>query len=185
MPSTSGSYSFELKSHPDKFLVDHLHRVGELCKNTVEDKSLNIDEADLLKDAAYLIGITHDLGKATRFFQEYIVEKDEKKKKSLKAKDTTHHGLLSAFFTYTVMKEYLNQKKANEGRAKYLPILSFLAVKRHHGNLQNAMDEIKETDADKGKILKIAEEQIKSIDKEEISEILSHLLAKRKYQPKS
>ena len=173
----SESYSFKLKSHPDKLLVNHLRRVGELSRKTVADKSLNIDDADLLKDGAYLIGITHDLGKATDFFQKYIVELDEKKKKSLKAKDTTHHGLLSAFFTYAVMKEYLNQTERNGGLAEYLPILSFLAVKRHHGNLQNAMDEIKETDVDKEKILKIADEQIKLIDRAEIGEILSRLLS--------
>lgn len=175
----SESYSFKLKSHPDKLLVNHLRRVGELSRKTVEAASLNIDEKDLLNDAVYLVGITHDLGKATDFFQKYIVEPDEKKKKSLKAKDTTHHGLLSAFFTYTVMKEYLNQTKRNRGLAEYLPILSFLAVKRHHGNLLNAMDEIKETDVDKEKILKIANEQIGSIDKVEINEILSCLLAEK------
>ena len=177
MMGMSESYSFKLKSHPDKLLVNHLRRVGELSQKTVADKLLNIDDADLLKDAAYLIGITHDLGKATEFFQKYIVELDEKKKKSLKAKDTTHHGLLSAFFTYAVMKEYLNQTERNGGLAEYLPILSFLAVKRHHGNLQNAMDEIKETDVDKEKILKIADEQIKLIDRAEIGEILSRLLS--------
>jgi len=175
----SESYSFKLKSHPDKRLLDHLRQVGELSRKTVEDTSLNIDEKDLLNDAAYLIGITHDMGKATDFFQKYIKEKDEKKKKSLKAKDTTHHGLLSAFFTYAVMKEYLNQTKRNGGLAEYLPILSFLAVKRHHGNLLNAMDEIKDTDVDKEKILKIANEQIDSIDKPEINEILSCLLVEK------
>jgi CRISPR-associated endonuclease/helicase Cas3 len=172
--------SFKLKSHPDKLLVNHLHRVGDLCRKTVSEKSLNIDDADLLRDAAYIIGITHDMGKATRFFQDYIEEKDEKKKKSLKAKDITHHGLLSAFFTYAVMKEYLGQTEGKGRLAEYLPILSFLAVKRHHGNLLNAMDEIKDTDADKEKILKLAQKQINSMDqnKEEIGELLPHLLAK-------
>lgn len=174
----SESSSFRLKSHPDKLLVDHLHRVGELSKKTVADKSLNIDGADLLKNAAYLIGITHDLGKGTKFFQEYIVETDEKKKKSLKAKDRTHHGLLSALFTYAVIKEYLSQTGRKGGLAEYLPVLSFLAVKRHHGNLLNAMDEIKDVDADKDTILKLAEEQINSIDKAEIGEILVLLLSK-------
>jgi CRISPR-associated endonuclease/helicase Cas3 len=175
---SSGSYSFKLKSHPDKLLKDHLHRVGELSKKTIADKSLNIDEADLLKNAAYLIGITHDLGKATKFFQDYINEKDEKKKKSLKAKESTHHGLLSAFFTYAVVKEYLSQIGLKGRLAECLPVLSFLAVKRHHGNLLNAMDEIKDIDADKDKILKLAKEQIDSMDREEISEILALLLSK-------
>jgi CRISPR-associated endonuclease/helicase Cas3 len=175
---SSGSYSFKLKSHPDKLLRDHLHRVGELCRKTVTDKSLNIDDADLLKDTAYLIGITHDLGKATKFFQEYIKETNEKKKKSLKAKDITHHGLLSAFFTYAVIKEYLSQTEQKGELAEYLPIMSFLAVKRHHGNLLNAMDEIKDVDTDKEKLMKLAKEQIESIDKAEIREILTWLLSK-------
>jgi len=178
MPSESESYSFKLNSHPDKLLVDHLRRAGQLSRKTVTDKSLNIDDKDLLTDAAYLIGVTHDLGKATTFFQEYIIEVDEKKKKSLKAKDNTHHGLLSAFFTYAVIKEYLSQTGRKGSLAEYLPILSFLAVKRHHGNLPNAMDEIKEIDADKDKILRVAVEQINTIDRAEIREILALLLSK-------
>ncbi|MCX6677884.1 MAG: CRISPR-associated helicase Cas3' [Methanothrix sp.] len=178
MATASESYSFKLKSHPDKRLVDHLRRVGQLSRKTVTDKSLNIDDKDLLTDAAYLIGVTHDLGKATKFFQEYIVEKDEKKKKSLKAKENTHHGLLSAFFTYAVIKEYLSQSGRKGELADYLPIISFLAVKRHHGNLMNAMDEISEVDAETEKILEVAKEQIESMDKAdkaEINEILALL----------
>ncbi len=172
--------SYKLRSHPDKLLIDHLQRVGDLCSNTIEEKALNIEEADLLKEAAYIIGITHDMGKATRFFQEYIMEKDEKKKRSLKAKDVTHHGLLSAFFTYAVIKEYLSQTGRKGGLADYLPVLSLLAVKRHHGNLLNAMDEVKDIDADKEKILKLAEEQIGSMEdrKEEIQLLLPTLLAR-------
>jgi CRISPR-associated endonuclease/helicase Cas3 len=173
--------SSELKSHPDKLLIDHLQQVGDLCRNTVEEKLLNIEEADLLKEAAYIIGITHDMGKATRFFQEYIMEEDEKKKRSLKAKDVTHHGLLSSFFTYAVMKEYLSQTGRKGGLADYLPVLSLLAVKRHHGNLLNAMDEIKDIDTDKEKILKLTEEQIGSMveRKEEIQLLLPTLLARK------
>ena len=176
------SYSFKLRSHPDKLLVDHLRKVGQLSRRTVKNKSLNIDEKDLLTDVAYLIGVTHDLGKATSFFQEYITEKDEKKKKSLKAKENTHHGQLSAFFTYAVIKEYLSQSGIEGGLADYLPIISFLAVKRHHGNLMNAMDEISEVDAEKEKILKVAKEQIVSMDKDktELNEILALLLSGEK-----
>ena len=179
----SESYSFKLKSHPDKRLVDHLRRVGQLSRKTVTDKSLNIDDKDLLTDAAYMIGVTHDLGKATKFFQEYIIETDEKKKRSLKAKDSTHHGLLSAFFTYAIIKEYLSQSERKGELADFLPIISFLAVKRHHGNLMNAMDEISEVDAETEKILKVAKEQIESmdkIDKTEINEILAELFPEGK-----
>jgi CRISPR-associated endonuclease/helicase Cas3 len=152
-----------------------LRRVGQLSRKTVTDKSLNIDEKDLLADAAYLIGVTHDLGKSTKFFQDYIIETDEKKKKTLKAKDNTHHGLLSAFFTYAIIKEYLSQSGRKGELADFLPILSFLAVKRHHGNLMNAMNEISEVDVEREKILEVAKEQIESMDKIEINEILELL----------
>mgnify|MGYP001071606649 CR=1 FL=1 len=173
----SESYSFKLKSHPEKLLVDHLKNVGSLSRQTISDKVLNMDEADLLRDVAYLIGITHDLGKATSFFQEYITENDEKKKKSLKARANTHHGLLSAFFTYAVIKDYLRQSGRKGGMVDYLPIISFLAVKRHHGNLLNAMDEISEVDTERERILKTAEEQIKSMDMAEMRELFSLLLS--------
>jgi CRISPR-associated endonuclease/helicase Cas3 len=183
---SSELYFFKLKSRPDsqdgriRSLVDHLRRVGHLSRKTVTDKSLNIDDKDLLTDAAYLIGVTHDLGKATKFFQEYIIETDKKKKKSLKAKDNTHHGLLSAFFTYAIIKEYLSQSEIKGGLSDYLPILSFLVVKRHHGNLMNAMDELSEVNAENEKILNVAEEQIASIDRTEINEILALLLHEEK-----
>lgn len=178
----SESYSFKLLSHPNKRLVDHLKNVGSLSRKTVSDKSLNIDEVDFLGDVAYIIGITHDLGKATDFFQEYIKESDEKKKRSLKAKEVTHHGLLSAFFTYAVVKEfvkeYLNQSKKKGDILEYLPIVSFLVVKRHHGNFLNAMDETSEIYSESEKILKTAGEQIRSIkDRTEIKEIFSNLLS--------
>lgn len=190
-------HSFRLRSHPDKLLVDHLKRAGQLCRSTVEDKALNMDtcEKALLMDVAYLMGVTHDLGKATRFFQEYLREEDEKKKRSLRSKETTHHGLLSAFFTYATVKNYLKesetessakpqiessaQSQMNGTVADYLPILSFLAVKRHHGNLINAMDEISEIDGEKERILKVAEEQIRSMDDDraELDEILRILIS--------
>ncbi len=180
MVSESELYSFSLMSHPDKLLVDHLKNVGILCRQSIAEKVLNIDNSDLLSDVAYIVGITHDLGKATSFFQEYITEKDEKKRRSLKAKENTHHGLLSAFFTYAVIKDYLSQADRKGGLAEYLPIVSFLVVKRHHGNLLNAMDEISEVDAESEKILKTAEEQIKTIDRAEIRGIISALLSEGK-----
>jgi len=77
------------------------------------------------------------------------------------------------------MRDYLRQTGRSGELADYLPILSFLAVKRHHGNLLNAMDEIKDIDADKDRILKVAQEQIESIDmtgRAEINEMVGVLL---------
>ena len=177
MGSGSEYYSFSLKSHPEKLLVDHLRNVGMISREIVAGKVLNLEEADLLRDIAYLMGVTHDLGKATTFFQEYLAEEDEKRKRSMKARDNTHHGLLSAFFTYAVVRGYLEQSGKRGGMVDYLPILSFFAVKRHHGNLQNAMDEIDEVGAERDKILKLVEEQLIALDKTEIEQIFKSFLS--------
>ncbi len=171
------SHSFSLLSHPNKLLIDHLKNVGVIASKTVADKSLNIAEADLLRDMAYMIGVTHDFGKATKFFQKYIVEKDEKRRRSLKAMETTHHGLLSALFTYSVVKDYLRQAKIEGSLAEYLPVISFMIVKRHHGNLSNATDETSDVNPANEDVLRLAEAQIDTIDRTELGKILSTLLS--------
>ena len=173
----SESHSFSLLSHPDKLLINHLRNVGKMASKTVADKSLNIAEADLLRDMAYIIGVTHDFGKATKFFQKYIVEKDEKRRRSLKAMETTHHGLLSALFTYSVVKDYLRQAKIKGSLTEYLPVISFMIVKRHHGNLSNATDETSDVNPANEDVLRTAEEQIDTLDRTELEKILSTLLS--------
>ncbi len=52
-------------------------------------------------------------------------------------------ALISAIFTYYILKKYvdsLNDKNILE----YTPIIGYLIVKRHHGNLKDAEDEIRE-----------------------------------------
>lgn len=68
---SSEFHSYSLKSHPDKLLVDHLGRVGRLSRGMIRERALNLghQEKEILEDVAYLMGVTHDLGKATRFFR--------------------------------------------------------------------------------------------------------------------
>lgn len=175
---SSESYSFKLKSHTGKLLVDHLSNAGKLCRDTVAGKVLDIEDADILKDVAYLMGVTHDLGKATSFFQEYLAEEDEKRKRSLKGKENTRHGLLSSFFAYAVVRDYVERSEKREIVTDYLPIIAFLAVKRHHGNLLNAIDEISEVGSEREKISRLVEVQLASMDRAEIAQIFELLLSK-------
>jgi CRISPR-associated endonuclease/helicase Cas3 len=174
---TNESYSFSLLSHPDKLLINHLRNVGVIASKTVADKSLNIAEADLLRDMAYIIGVTHDVGKATKFFQKYIREKDEKRRKSLKAMETTHHGLLSALFTYSVVKDYLGQIRTERSLVEYLPVISFMIVKKHHGNLSNATNETSDVNPANEDVLSTTKEQIDGLYRMELEQILSTLLS--------
>ena len=169
----------DLKSHPNRLLKDHLFNVGNYCKNTLSSKKLNVEkyiDFDTLQDVAYLIGVTHDFGKATSYFQNYITEKDETKKAKLKNKPETHHGFISSIFTYYAIREYLQSKNLRDKTYyEYLPIISFLVVKRHHGNLHNADDEVIDFNERDDEIL---EKQIRSIDFGELNEIYGFLLSR-------
>jgi len=160
----------DLKSHPDKLLTDHLSNVGILSKKFMQEKNLNIDDFvdfNTIQDIAYLIGITHDFGKATAYFQEYI--NDPIINKRLKNKDETHHAFISSIFTYYVVKRYLNEKCLLKVEYyEYLPLICFLVVKKHHGNLDNADDELYSISDDSKDIIK---RQIDSMTFDEISTI--------------
>jgi CRISPR-associated endonuclease/helicase Cas3 len=180
----NASYSYKLNSHsnPDKLLINHLRKVSYLCSKTVNESILNLDgdiDKQIFEDISYIIGATHDLGKGTTFFQEYLVEKDEAKKRSLGAMEITHHGLLSAFFTYAIIRKYLDKKEIKGKYSSILPIVSFLIVKRHHGNLLNALDEINKIDTDGERIFKVASDQLYALDLSEIQAILDELLLEK------
>ncbi|KYC44490.1 MAG: CRISPR-associated nuclease/helicase Cas3 [Candidatus Methanofastidiosum methylothiophilum] len=176
------SSQFRLYSHPDKLLVSHLERVGSLSRDIILKKKLSIGEfidIEILSDIIYFIGATHDFGKASKYFQEYLLEKDPIKKIKLKSCHETRHGLLSAIFTYYITKTYLeNISKDKDEYYSILPIISFLVVKRHHGNIGNSLKEINELHeilTDKN-LITIITSQINSIDEDEIKNILDKLL---------
>ncbi len=171
------SFSYKLESRPGQLLVDHLDNTARLCAG-IRKKRLPFADEDamaFLGEAAWRIGYTHDLGKATRYFQDYIHEKDEKRKTRLKNKKETHHGLLSALCTYRIMADFVNGGKFRAHRLfARLPILSFLAVKRHHGNPGNLKDEILELKDPA--VLSVATRQLESVDREEFDRILKRRL---------
>jgi len=135
----------KIKSHQNKLLVNHLTNVANLSVKIFESKEYNLSNfinKDILKNICYINGLTHDFGKATKFFQDYINEQDENIKTKLKNKPQTHHSFLSSVFTYYLVKEYLTHKNVLKSKFyEYLPIICFIIVKRHHGNLINAIDE--------------------------------------------
>ncbi len=175
MEKKKASYSFgKLKSHPDKVLESHLLSVGNLCQEITSSKKLNLDnyiDFKVLQDISYLIGASHDCGKATSYFQAYINEEDGTKKEKLKNKPETHHGFISALFTYYVVKRYLSDKDLlNKKYYQFFPIISLLLVKKHHGSLNNIGDEI--INFDEG----VLENQVKEIDFDNLDKIYKNLL---------
>jgi CRISPR-associated endonuclease/helicase Cas3 len=127
------SFSFNIFSHPDKYLEDHLLNVANLSKESLQNSKF--ENNDFLSEISFIIGISHDFAKATSFFQDLLFES----KKSKKA----HHGFLSAVFTYYNLNNFLKKKDFDKNsfnesiHINSISILGYLVVIRHHGNLKS------------------------------------------------
>lgn len=123
-------HSSNLYSHPDRLLEDHLIGVSKFSELFLKEKPQKIKEP--LDNIIKIIALSHDIGKATGYFQEYLKanNKDIASQKSL-----TKHSLFSAICSYYLSKEI---KTDNE----LFPFFAFLTVKRHHGNLKDVLDDV-------------------------------------------
>jgi len=118
-------------------LVDHLRVVGESSKEIILSKDLNELDKYILGDIAYLIGISHDFGKYTIYFQEKLKGFRDKKD------PLANHGLISSFFSFYLIRQYLEKNCLDNIKPfKYLPLIAFFSVKHHHGDLKNVDDDL-------------------------------------------
>ena len=124
--------SSELYSHPGIQLEDHLIGVAELSDLFLSEKPSEIRER--LNSICRIIALTHDIGKATRYFQDYL-NADEKEKEKLKKNKETWHSLFSSVCAYYLAKELSLSDEI-------YPVFAFLAIRRHHGNLRDVRDDV-------------------------------------------
>ncbi|MCX9082377.1 MAG: CRISPR-associated helicase Cas3' [Candidatus Methanoperedens sp.] len=157
--------SSNLYSHPGRLLEEHLIGVANLADSFCKDKSF--PQQERLKILTRTIALSHDLGKATTFFQNYL-KADEKEKLKFKNQKETHHGLFSAVCAYYLVKELLYRTNEDVG---YYPFFAFEVVKRHHGNLQDLIDEAIFNDEDK----KLVNKQLENINEAKFTVLSQHL----------
>ncbi len=164
-------------SHPGKPLYEHLKNTAETARYVIENKELNLPEyltRETLEDVAYIIGASHDFGKFSEYFQNYLMASDEEKK-YLRNKPETHHGFISAVFALVAVEEYLKQKKLSENdNALSLPLAAFLAVRRHQGDLHNASEDVSIDNRD----MEICRKQMEKTDLEAAQQIYDTLYEK-------
>ncbi|MDD3246497.1 MAG: CRISPR-associated helicase Cas3' [Methanosarcina sp.] len=177
MEKELSSCDFHLHSHPDKILFRHLSNVGNKSILTSREKILSLEkfgiDENTFSKIAFLIGICHDFGKGTKYFQRYLFETDPAIQRGLKNKKEYHHGLISAIFTYYILEKYVNSLN-NDNSLRLIPTIGYLIVKRHHGNLKNAEDEIRELVNED--TLEVIDLQIKSLEISELKTVYEQLL---------
>jgi len=114
------------ESHPGKPLKKHLAEVAAAAKGYLDHPALR--QTELLREAAYLVGLAHDLGKYTPFFQAHL-------KEGRNFNGLERHSFLSAVLAaWLALKR--NEKLPEAPGREFLPLLTYLAVHRHHGHLR-------------------------------------------------
>ncbi len=114
-------YPFKLLSHPDKLLHDHLKNVALRSEEIIEEK--RIKDKEILRNISYLIGIAHDFGKGSSYFQDKL-------KKGIRT-EKAKHSQLSAIWGYYLVKKYMSDDES------HYPLMSYVVIARHHSDLQN------------------------------------------------
>ena len=151
--------SSNLYSHTEKLLEIHLKNVADLMKFFLNEKPSYIKNE--LLPIVEIIGLTHDIGKATNSFQRYLFAKESEKNK-LKTK----HSLFSAICAYYLVKEF-------EIENKLLPLFAYITVRRHHGDLINIKDEVSLFNE---KDINFVLNQVDDIDNSKFTILTEHLL---------
>lgn len=150
-----------LLSHPDRLLEKHTSQVIKLANKFYSNLPIN---NEILKDILTIITFSHDIGKSTQFFQEYISIN-----KSLKNKPETKHAHLGGIIGLYLTDRYLKSKNIDN---PFLISLSYILPKRHHSNLKDFLNDLFiEEEED----IKILQNQINSIDKEKFKIFLQNI----------
>jgi len=105
----------EFYSHPGEKLGDHLKRVSSLAADYCPKP---------YKEVAGIVGLAHDFGKFTTFFQRYL------NKEPLKEAKLKQHGFISALFgAYWALNIW--------GDDSLIPLAAYSSIYHHHGNLSS------------------------------------------------
>ncbi len=108
-------------SHPGVLLRDHLVEVASLAERFALEATGDEQFASL----AYLVGLTHDLGKYTSFFQRKLKSQIDGQGRSRDPK-ASHAPISSLASAWLTMKRFSDP---------FFPIMAYISVRYHHGSL--------------------------------------------------
>jgi CRISPR-associated endonuclease/helicase Cas3 len=162
------SYPYLLKSHPSKLLVNHLNSVADSSIKMLESSMAfhsfaEKEDPNLLKSACYIIGASHDVGKATQYFQEYL-KGERGVQRPLRS-----HSLLSSLYGY-----YALSTTSDSILQQQISLLALMIIQHHHSPLEKPSSAV--VKICNPETQKIIEKQILAIERQdELDRILSDL----------
>lgn len=119
----------QYESHPGKLLREHLKEVADGAAARLDHPALRC--RSLLREAAWMIGLSHDIGKYTSYFQAHLHEGKRF------PQDLERHAFPSAVFAAWLLQSRSPQLPEDDELLRdFLPLLGYLAVHRHHGHLR-------------------------------------------------
>ena len=124
------------ESHQDIPLKQHLKEVANKSREIILSKNIELIDKNILADISYLIGVSHDFGKYTTFFQKSRI-----KKIPIDNENLGNHSLISALFSFELLQEYNKNLKGNK-LFLFIPQIAYFIIKHHHGNLDNIENDI-------------------------------------------
>jgi CRISPR-associated endonuclease/helicase Cas3 len=116
------------KIREQKRLLDHLSQVATAMQSAVMNLPQGVLWAHSLKDLAYYIGLCHDLGKYTTFFQSYL-------RHGTPAGDNKNHSLLSALWGAYIVSELTDFERCINDI-----LITLTCIYSHHGHLESLDD---------------------------------------------
>lgn len=123
----------EFYSHPEKTMFQHLSEVMGHGVKSVSQLPPSFSQNKGFKSLVEISCLCHDFGKFTTFFQQHLFGDKRQDSKS-------YHGFISALFTAFQVKN--SSLKVFPQIDQYLPLIAYLCVLHHHGNLENLDEDI-------------------------------------------
>lgn len=122
--------SYPLESHPGKSLTQHLGSVAELAGSKIADlQHLPLLASGSHEKLAWIAGISHDIGKSSVYFQDYL------RTKQFSDPILKSHSTVSSLYALVA-----SMKKLDDAD---LPLLAMMIVQGHHGRLPSPKEAVK------------------------------------------
>ncbi len=114
-----------------KLLRDHMLEVAKNIKLNTQ----TIFKDEIWSKVGFIVGATHDFGKYTTYFQDYLI--------TGKSKSNLHwHSFVSAVFGAYIT--IIHTKVTDNPLYDYLPLIAYFAILHHHGNLSSFDNDVVE-----------------------------------------